>query len=97
MRSCTKIQTNPKMHIRFAGRMFPLYRAKCVQLMVRELVDSQFSPDGLFEVLRRTVLARRNTRFRLVPEYNKAGQVLQVAGSRRCRLARKGPMRLVIR
>ena len=86
-----------KKRIRFRGTHFPLYRAKCVQLMVRELVETQSSPDGLFEVLRRTVLARRNTRFHLVPGYSKVGPVRQAAGLRRCKPVRTVPMRLVIR
>lgn len=88
---------NQKKHIHFRGIHFPLCRAKCVQLMVRELVETQSSPDGLFQVLRRTVLARRNTRFHLVPGYSKAGPVRQAVGLRRCKPVRTVPMRLVMR
>jgi hypothetical protein len=83
--------------IHFRGIHFPLCRAMCVQQMVRELLDTQSSPDGLYQVLRRSVLARRNTRFHRLTEYNKVGQVIQAVGSRRCRLAHRVPERLVLR
>ena len=89
--------THRSKRIHFRGIHFPLCRALCVQQMVRELLDTQSSPDGLFQVLRRTVLARRNTRFHRLTECNKAGQVMQAVCSRRCRLARREPVRLVLR
>ena len=88
---------NRSKRIHFRGSHFPLCRAMCVQQMVRELLDTQSSPDGLYQVLRRSVLARRNTRFHRLTEYNKAGQVKQAVGSRRCRLAHIVPKRLVLR
>jgi len=88
---------NQKKRIHFRGIRYPLCRGLSVRQMVRELVETQSSPDGLFQVLRRTVLARRNTRFHLVPGYSKAGPVRQAEDSRRCRPVRTVPRRLVMR
>lgn len=82
-----------KMRIRSAELGFPLYRALCVRLLVQGLVDTRSLPDGLFAVLRRTVSARRNTRFRSVPEYNTAGQATLAVRLRRCTLVRREPVR----
>lgn len=96
MRAMKLIQSHRLMHTRFPGTNFPLCRGMCVRRMVRELVDTQFSPDGLARVLRRTVLAHRNTRFRRVTEYNKAGRAKLVLGLRRCRPVRTRQSRLVM-
>ena len=87
---------NRSKRIHFRGIRFPLCRVTSVQLMVRELVDTQSSPDGLFQVLRRSLSARRNTRFHRVTEYNKLGPATQAARSHRCTLAHRAPKRLVL-
>ena len=87
---------NRSKRIHFRESHFPLCRAMCVQQMVRELLDTQSSPDGLFQVLRRSLSARRNTRFRRVPEYNKVSPATLAAHSRHCTLVRKVPARLVM-
>ena len=88
---------NRSKRIHFRGIHFPLCRVTSVQLMVRELVDTRSSPDGLFQVLRRSLSVRRNTRFHRLTEYNKAGLVIRAVDSRRCRLAHRAPKMLVLR
>jgi len=88
-------QMSRQMHIRSGVLPFPLCRGLCVRLMVLGLVETRSLPDGLFAVLRRTVSARRNTRFRLVPEYNKAGRARWAACLHHCTLVRIEPMRHV--
>ena len=87
---------NRSKRIHFRGIRFPLCRVMSVQLMVRELVDTQSSPDGLFQVLRRSLSVRRNTRFHRVIAYNKVGPAILEAHSRRCTLAHREPTRLVL-
>ena len=88
---------NRSKRIHFRGIHFPLCRVTSVQLMVRELVDTRSSPDGLFQVLRRSLSVRRNTRFHRVTEYNKLGPATLAEHSHRYTLAHKELKRLVLR
>ena len=87
---------NRSKRIHFRGIRFPLCRVTSVQLMVRELVGTQSSPDGLFQALRRSLSVRRNTRFHRVIEYNKLGPAILEEHSRRYTLAHRAPKRLVL-
>lgn len=85
------------MRTHFLGIRFPLFRGMYVRRMVRELVENRSLLDVLSQCLRRLVSVRRSIRSRLLTEYNKLGQVTLAARLRRCKLARKEPMRLVLR
>ena len=78
-----------KKRRRFLGNRCPLFRGLCALLTDRRMRDDLSWPRDTGLTLRQIRSARRNTRFRLVLEYNTAGRVSSVSGSRPSRLARK--------
>ena len=82
--------------IHFPASSYPLCRAMCVQLMVQALCGDQSLQRERVQEFRRLVSARRNTRFRRVPEYNKVSPATLAERSRRCTLVHKVPARLVM-